>query len=155
KMSDAAITRFEREVQLTSTLTHPNTVAVYDYGRTPDGIFYYAMEYLEGLNLDELVAKSGALPEPRTVFILRQICGSLAEAHAASMVHRDIKPANILITRRGGLCDFVKVLDFGLAKAIEGAESAHVTNPNALMGTPLYMSPEAVSHPDQVDARSD
>jgi serine/threonine protein kinase len=155
KVSDAAIARFEREVQLTSVLTHPNTVAVFDYGRTPDGIFYYAMEYLEGMNLDDLVKQFGSLPEARMVFILRQTCGSLAEAHAAGLVHRDVKPANIILTRRGGLHDFVKVLDFGLAKALDGQEQAGVTSPNALMGTPLYLSPEAVNQPDQVDARSD
>jgi hypothetical protein len=155
KMSDAAIARFEREVQLTSALTHPNTVAVFDYGRTPDGIFYYAMEYLEGMNLEDLVGRFGPLPEARTVHILRQASGSLAEAHAAGLVHRDIKPANILLTRRGGLFDFVKVLDFGLAKALDGPEKASVTSPNALMGTPLYLSPEAVNQPDKVDARSD
>jgi hypothetical protein len=155
KMSDAAIARFEREVQLTSALTHPNTVAVFDYGRTPDGIFYYAMEYLEGMNLDELIKRFGPLPEARMAFILRQVCGSLAEAHAAGLVHRDIKPANIILTRRGGLHDFVKVLDFGLAKALDGQEKANVTSPNALMGTPLYLSPEAVNQPDQVDARTD
>jgi serine/threonine protein kinase len=155
KMSDAAIARFEREVQLTSTLTHPNTVAVFDYGRTPEGVFYYAMEYLEGLNLDDLVTRTGPLPVARAHFILAQICGSLAEAHAAGMVHRDVKPANILLTRRGGIHDFVKVLDFGLAKDVAGTEQANVTSPNALMGTPLYLSPEAVSKPDSIDARSD
>jgi hypothetical protein len=155
KMSDAAVARFEREVQLTSAMTHPNTVAVFDYGRTPDGIFYYAMEYLEGMNLDDLIKRFGPLSEGRMVYILRQICGSLAEAHAAGLVHRDIKPANILLTRRGGLFDFVKVLDFGLVKALDGQEQANVTNPNALMGTPLYLSPEAVNQPDAVDARTD
>jgi hypothetical protein len=155
KMSDVAIARFEREVQLTSALTHPNTVAVFDYGRTPDGIFYYAMEYLEGMNLDDLVKRFGPLPEARMVFILRQVCGSLAEAHAADLVHRDIKPANIILTRRGGLHDYVKVLDFGLAKALDDREKAGVTSPNALMGTPLYLSPEAVNQPDHVDARTD
>jgi eukaryotic-like serine/threonine-protein kinase len=155
KMSDTAIARFEREVQLTSALTHPNTVAIFDYGRTPEGIFYYAMEYLEGMNLDELIKRFGPLQEARMVFILRQVCGSLAEAHAAGLVHRDIKPANIILTRRGGLNDFVKVLDFGLAKALDSQERASVTSPNAVMGTPLYLSPEAVNQPDQVDARSD
>jgi hypothetical protein len=155
KMSDAAIARFEREVQLTSALTHPHTVAVYDYGRTPDGIFYYAMEYLEGMNLDDLIKRFGALPEARMVYILHQVCESLAEAHAAGLVHRDVKPANIILTRRGGMHDFVKVLDFGLAKAQGGQERAGVTSPNALMGTPLYLSPEGVNQPDQVDARSD
>jgi hypothetical protein len=155
KMSDAAVARFQREVQLTSALTHPNTVAVFDYGRTPDGIFYYAMEYLEGMNLDDLIQRCGPLPEARLVYLLRQVCGSLAEAHAASLVHRDIKPANIFLTCRGGMHDFVKVLDFGLAKALDGQDKANVTSPNALMGTPLYLSPEAVNRPEEVDARSD
>lgn len=155
KMSDAAIARFEREVQLTSALTHPNTVAVFDYGRTPDGIFYYAMEYLEGMNLDDLVKRFGPLPEARMAFILRQACGSLAEAHAVGLVHRDVKPANIILTRRGGQHDFVKVLDFGLAKALDGEGKLSVTSPNALMGTPLYMSPEAINQPELVDARAD
>ncbi|MFL5327573.1 MAG: serine/threonine protein kinase [Gemmataceae bacterium] len=155
KISPAAIARFEREVQLTATLTHPNTIAIFDYGHTPEGIFYYAMEYLEGMNLDDLVSKFGPVNEGRLLYIVRQISGSLAEAHAAGMVHRDIKPANIVLTRRGGMCDFVKVLDFGLAKSLDTAESANVTSANAMMGTPLYMSPEAVSRPHEVDGRSD
>lgn len=155
KMSDTAIARFEREVQLTSALTHPNTVAVFDYGRTPDGIFYYAMEFLDGMNLDDFVKRFGPLSEARMVYLLKQICGSLAEAHALGMVHRDIKPANIFLTRRGGLHDFVKVLDFGLVKLATGSEQANVTNPNALMGTPYYLSPEAVSDPESLDARAD
>lgn len=155
KMSDAAVARFEREVQMTGTLTHPNTVAIYDYGRTPDGIFYYAMEYLDGINLDDLVARHGPLPDNRLLHLLRQICGSLAEAHAQGLVHRDIKPANIFLTTRGGLRDFVKVLDFGLVKALDDGASANVTSANAVTGTPLYLSPEAVREPDKVDARSD
>jgi hypothetical protein len=153
-ISEATIARFEREVQLTSGLTHPNTVAIYDFGRTPEGIFYYAMEYLEGTNLDNLVSRVGPLPEARVVYILRQICGSLAEAHAGGLVHRDIKPANIFLTCRGGMHDFVKVLDFGLVKTL-GSEDAHLTNANAVTGTPLYLSPEAVNQPDHVDPRSD
>lgn len=155
KMSDAAVARFEREVQLTSVLTHPNTVGVFDYGRTPDGIFYYAMEYLDGMTLEDLVKRFGPLPEARVLYLLRQICGSLAEAHGLGLVHRDIKPANIFLTRRGGMPDFVKVLDFGLVKALDGHETANVTNPNALMGTPLYMSPEAVNQSEALDARAD
>jgi hypothetical protein len=155
KVSDAAIARFEREVQLTGLLNHPNTIAIYDYGRTPDGIFYYAMEYLEGINLDELVSRTGPLPEARAVYILKQVCGSLAEAHAAGLVHRDIKPANIFLTRRGLMADFVKVLDFGLVKSLESADSANVTAANAVTGTPLYLSPEAMNSPDKVDAHSD
>lgn len=155
QMSESAIARFEREVQLTSSLTHPNTVSVFDYGRTPDGIFYYAMEYLDGLNLEDLVKRFGPLPESRLVYILKQACGALAEAHSAGMVHRDIKPANIFLTCRGGAHDFVKVLDFGLVKSLEIADQANLTNPNTVTGTPYYLSPEAVNHPDQVDARAD
>jgi serine/threonine protein kinase len=154
-MSDRAVARFEREVQLTSGLTHPNTVAIFDYGRTPEGLFYYAMEYLEGMNLDDLVTRYGPLPEARTVYILRQVCGSLAEAHAGGLVHRDVKPANIFLTCRGGLHDFVKVLDFGLARALDDRDPANVTAPNVVAGTPHYLSPEAVSQPGQVDARAD
>lgn len=147
--------RFEREVQLTSNLTHPNTIAIYDYGRTPEGLFYYAMEYLEGINLEELVAKEGPLPDGRALFILRQIAGSLAEAHAAGLVHRDIKPANVLLTCRGGICDFAKVLDFGLVKPVVGSQEAGITAAGAATGTPLYMSPEAISEPGTIDARTD
>ena len=154
-MSDAAVARFEREVQATSALTHPNTIQIFDYGRTPEGVFYYAMELLEGTNLDDLVNRIGPLPEARTVYLLRQACGSLAEAHAAGLVHRDVKPANLFLTRRGGLADFVKVLDFGLVKAAGGADEAHLTAANAVTGTPLYLSPEAVNDPDRLDARAD
>jgi eukaryotic-like serine/threonine-protein kinase len=153
--NEHSIARFEREVQLTCGLTHPNTIALYDYGRTPDGLFYYAMEYLDGLALDKLVQESGRLPEGRVVHILRQVCGSLAEAHAQGLVHRDIKPANIYLTQRGGIPDFVKVLDFGLVKARKVEGQMELTGTTATLGTPLYMSPEAVEHPDRVDARSD
>jgi hypothetical protein len=155
KVSDAAVLRFEREVQLTSGLTHPNTIAIYDYGRTPEGIFYYAMEYLEGKNLEDLVQRHGPLPEGRVIYLLRQACGSLAEAHAIGLIHRDVKPANIFLTRRGGLHDFVKVLDFGLVKAVGTPREAGITSPNAVSGTPLYLSPEAIHRPDAIDARSD
>jgi eukaryotic-like serine/threonine-protein kinase len=147
--------RFEREVQMTGQLTHPNTIALYDYGRTPEGIFYYAMEYLDGLTLDQLVKQYGAQPEGRVIAILRQVCGSLAEAHAIGLVHRDIKPANIFLTRRGGVPDFVKVLDFGLAKARVEEGQVALTAASVTLGTPLYMSPEAVECPDTLDARSD
>jgi serine/threonine protein kinase len=155
KMNQTSAARFEREVQMTGQLTHPNTIALYDYGRTPEGIFYYAMEFLEGLTLDRLVKQYGAQPEGRVIAILRQVCGSLAEAHAIGLVHRDIKPANVFLTQRGGVPDFVKVLDFGLAKARDTQAGAELTMAEATLGTPLYMSPEAVEHSNDVDARSD
>jgi hypothetical protein len=153
--NEHSIARFEREVQLTCGLTHPNTIALYDYGRTPEGLFYYAMEYLDGLALDTLVQDFGRQPEGRVVHILRQVCGSLAEAHAQGLVHRDIKPANIFLTQRGGIPDFVKVLDFGLVKARKVEGQVELTGATATLGTPLYMSPEAVEHPDRVEPRSD
>jgi hypothetical protein len=151
---EAGIARFEREVQLTSQLNHPNTIAIYDFGRTPDGIFYYAMEFLEGINLEDLVEKFGPLPEGRAIAILQQICGSLAEAHDIGLVHRDIKPSNIILTRRGGVSDFVKVLDFGLVKPM-GSNEVKLTASNALIGTPLYLSPEGIERPNEVDLRTD
>ncbi len=154
KVSDSGLARFEREVQATSALTHPNTIQIFDYGRTPERIFYYAMELLEGMNLDDLVARHGALSEARAIYLLRQACGSLAEAHASGFIHRDVKPANMFLTVRGGLHDFVKVLDFGLVKTAE-SEDANLTSANAVTGTPLYLSPEAVTRPDQLDARAD
>jgi len=147
--------RFEQEVQMTSQLTHPNTIALYDYGRTREGVFYYAMEYLEGLTLDRLVKSHGPQPEGRVISILIQMCGSLGEAHTIGLVHRDIKPANVFLTRRGGLADFVKVLDFGLVKARATEGQLELTGATSTLGTPLYMSPEAVEHPNQVDARAD
>jgi serine/threonine protein kinase len=154
-VSDTAILRFEREVQLTSGLTHPNTVAIYDYGRTPEGVFYYAMEYLEGINLDALIKEHGPLPEARAMYILLQVCASLAEAHAAGLIHRDVKPANVFLTSRGGQYDFVKVLDFGLAKLASDEHESHLTATDTVAGTPLYVSPEAITHPEQIDARAD
>ena len=134
-----AVARFEREVQLTSQLSHPNTIALYDYGHTPEGLFYYAMEYLEGLSLAQLIEKYGPQPEGRVIHILRQVCASLAEAHSKGLVHRDIKPHNIFLTSRGGIPDFVKVLDFGLVKARDLPAQPQITGANATLGTPLYM----------------
>jgi tRNA A-37 threonylcarbamoyl transferase component Bud32 len=151
--NETNIAQFEHEVQMTSQLTHPNTVAIYDYGRTPEGLFYYAMEYLRGIDLDRLVREFGPQPEGRVIHILRQVCGSVAEAHRIGLIHRDIKPANIVLTRRGSVCDVVKVLDFGLVKAPHlhprGVEA------NAVVGTPHFMPPEAIQSPDSVDSRSD
>lgn len=148
--------RFEREVQATAQLAHPNTIAIYDYGHTDEGIFYYAMEYLSGGSLFQLVSEFGPLPQARVVHILKQALGSLAEAHAAGLVHRDIKPANIMIALRGGVPDMIKVLDFGLVKDLtnQDADSA-LTASNALTGTPHYMAPEAITSPELVDQRSD
>jgi hypothetical protein len=147
------VARFEREVQLTSQLTHPNTVAIYDYGRTPDNEFYYAMEFLDGIDLEELVAHDGPQPPGRVRHLLRQIAGALAEAHARGVVHRDVKPSNIMLCERGLLPDVVKVLDFGLARELEGGRS-DVTQAGQLAGTPLYMSPEQVRS-EPLDGRSD
>jgi tRNA A-37 threonylcarbamoyl transferase component Bud32 len=155
QVDEIALARFEREVQLTSQLSHPNTVVVYDYGRNADGIFYYAMEYLDGINLENLVRRFGPQPPGRVTSILAQVCGSLAEAHAAGLIHRDIKPANILITDRGGQADVVKVLDFGLIKQVEGKIPVNLTLAGETAGTPLYMAPEAMEQPDSVDARCD
>jgi serine/threonine-protein kinase len=150
------IARFEREVRATSRLSHPNTVAIYDYGRTEDGIFYYAMEHLEGCDLQSLVEQQGPLCASRVVHVLSQIAGALVEAHAAGLVHRDLKPANVFLCERGGLKDTVKVLDFGLVKetGLERAGTAQ-TDVNVLLGTPAYLAPEAIHSPAAVDARSD
>ena len=156
-----ALTRFEREVRRTAMLTHPNTVTVFDYGRTAEGVFYYAMELLEGASLDELVDVDGPQPEERVIHILEQVAGSLAEAHDAGLIHRDVKPANILVVDRGGISDLVKVVDFGLVKDVGYTAPGEVTNApaltrdNTITGTPLYMSPETVVAPETVDARTD
>jgi eukaryotic-like serine/threonine-protein kinase len=152
-----AIERFEREVQLTCQLTHPNTIQVYDYGKTPDGIFYYAMEYLHGVNLHDLVARFGVLPESRVAYILAQICDSLAEAHSLGLIHRDIKPGNIFLCRRGGMADCVKVLDFGLVREFRSSTDTEVVSKTEelIEGTPWFMPPEAVTGESIGDPRSD
>ncbi len=153
--TEEQITRFEREVQLTSQLTNPNTVAIYDYGRTSDGTFYYVMEYLSGFDLARLVEEAGPLPEGRVIYILAQACSSLAEAHSVGLIHRDIKPSNIMICQRGGLHDVVKVLDFGLVKELENQEETLLTAAGFVSGTPGYLSPESIKAPDGVDRRGD
>ena len=155
KSSPAALARFEREVQLTASLSHPNTVSVFDYGHTPDGVFYYAMEYLEGTDLDALVRKDGPQPPARVAHVLRQVASALVEAHGIGLIHRDIKPENIILCERGGIPDVAKVVDFGLVRDLEPASGARLTQANVLQGTPLYLSPEAIRAPDAVDARSD
>jgi hypothetical protein len=153
---ESAVKRFEQEVQLTSALTHPNTIAIYDFGRTSDGVFYYVMEYLDGLTLEDLVTHAGAQPPARVVHILVQICGALTEAHAAGLIHRDIKPANLMLTVRGGVPDHVKVLDFGLVKTQVASDGdAGLSMAGALVGTPAYLPPEAIANPLHIDSRSD
>jgi serine/threonine-protein kinase len=150
-----AIERFEREVQLTSQLTHPNTIAIYDFGRTPEGIFYYAMEYLDGIDLADLIRIGGAVPPSRVVHLMRQVCGSLAEAHARGLVHRDVKPSNIMVSVRGGEADFVKVLDFGLVKRIDRNPDRLLTTMGVVFGTPGFIPPETIVDPLAFDARGD
>lgn len=151
-----ALARFEREVQRTAMLTHPNTVTVFDYGQTTDGVFYYAMELLEGASLQEIVDVDGPQPAERVIHLLEQAAGSLAEAHDAGLIHRDIKPGNILVVDRGGIADLVKVVDFGLVKDVRSeAADATVTNVGSITGTPLYMAPEMITAADTVDARTD
>lgn len=147
--------RFEREVRYTSQLTHPNTIQVYDYGHTPEGVFYYAMEYLEGITLEDLVKQTGPLEPSRALRIFEQICGSLAEAHARGMIHRDLKPENIMVCYRGGIGDFVKVLDFGLVKHFEGSLDVSLSHASALVGTPTYMAPEAMAGSQNLSAAAD
>jgi len=152
KVGESSLERFEREVQATALLSHPNTVAIFDYGRTPDGIFYYAMEHLDGIDLESLVRAHGPQPPARVVHILKQVCGSLGEAHEGGLIHRDVKPANIILCERGGAPDVAKVVDFGLVKDLE--ETHDITKADTLTGTPLYLAPEAIRG-EEVDGRSD
>ncbi|MEJ2605007.1 MAG: serine/threonine-protein kinase, partial [Gammaproteobacteria bacterium] len=152
--SDAARKRFEHEVRLTSSLSHPNTVSIYDFGRTSDGTLYYAMELLEGGTLDRVVQISGPLPPGRVIHFLEQACGSLAEAHSRGLIHRDIKPSNLIVCERGGLCDVIKVVDFGLVKEI-AATDGNVTQGDVLVGTPFFMAPETITEAGQAGPKSD
>ncbi len=135
--------RFEMEVRRTSLLTHPNTVRIFDFGLTADGRFYYAMELLDGADLERLVEVTGPLPASRVIHVLTQACGALGEAHATGLVHCDVKPANLLLCRRGGRYDVLKVLDFGLARNVRGREDPD-DDDGAVFGTPMTMAPEVI-----------
>jgi eukaryotic-like serine/threonine-protein kinase len=150
------IRRFQREAEAASALQSPHTIRLYDFGQTRVGTFYFVMELLEGMDLETLVRRHGPLPPERVVYLLRQACDSLAEAHEQALVHRDVKPANIYTCRLGREYDFVKVLDFGLVKydrdesVLDTIQSADLTT-----GTPAYMAPEMASGADPVDRRAD
>jgi len=147
--------RFEREAQAIAGLQSPNTVTLYDYGVNEEGTFYYAMELLDGLDLDSLVTKFGPLPAARVTYLWRQMCDSLAEAHARGLTHRDVKPKNIFLCRLGLNYDFVKVLDFGLAKWKDSGTDTRLTREGITTGTPAYMAPELALASDEVDSRVD
>ncbi len=174
--TDELIARFEREAQLCSQLTHPNTIEIFDYGRTRAGVSYYAMEYLNGATLADIVEHTGAMPVGRVIHVLRHVCGSLGEAHEKGLIHRDIKPQNIMLCTQGGAFDVVKVVDFGLVKnlyadasvaastqasagqrvaAAPAAMPRDLTQYARVLGTPLYMAPERLRNPADVDARAD
>lgn len=152
-----AVIDFEREVRATCELSHPNTIEIYDFGQTHNGLFFYVMELLPGCNLRELVQRGGPLPPPRAIHLLVQVCGALSEAHGQGLVHRDIKPANIFASVRGGIYDFAKLLDFGLVRQ-SGRQSTTPTSRQSeryTAGTPAYMSPEQIVNFSSIDARSD
>lgn len=150
------VERFRREILLTASLEHPSTVAVYDCGQSRDGNLYYAMELLDGVDFYSLIKRFGPLEPERVVHLLIQACGSLSEAHDAGLIHRDIKPGNMMLCRRGGVFDLLKILDFGLVKeSAPDPEQAKVSAENQIVGTPLYMAPEAISDPAKVDNRTD
>ncbi len=148
--------RFEREVRATATLTHWNTVEIFDYGHAEDGTFYYVMEYLPGMNLEDLVERHGPMPPERAVHFLRQVCQALREAHGIGLIHRDIKPSNIFSSERGKVYDVAKLLDFGLVKSVGlGSDGIELTQEGSLTGSPAFMSPEQAAGRQHLDARSD
>jgi serine/threonine-protein kinase len=155
RAGETATARFEREVMAASRLSHPNNVAIYDFGRTRGGVFYYAMELLDGQDLARLVEREGPQPVARTLHILGQVVAALGEAHDAGLVHRDVKPENIMLCTRGGVRDFVKVLDFGLVKEMKGVTEVKITADASIAGTPLYIAPETILAPDSVGPPAD
>ncbi|MCA9215142.1 MAG: serine/threonine protein kinase [Planctomycetales bacterium] len=150
-----SLARFEREVRATAKLTHWNSIEVFDYGQSDDGTFFYVMEYLPGMNLQELVDQHGPMPAGRAAWFVTQVCDALAEAHEQDLIHRDIKPANIFAAERGGIFDVAKLLDFGLVKPLLDEESAAVSMDGTITGSPLYMAPEQATQDTEPDCRSD
>lgn len=148
-----ALDRFEKEVIATAKLSHWNTIDIYDYGRTSEGTLFYVMELLDGLNLQQLIDEVGCLPPARAIYLMTQACQALHEAHACGLIHRDVKPANLFVTRRGGYCDVLKVLDFGLVKESQVAERE--SKVGRFCGTPAFMAPEQAFRYDEVDSRAD
>jgi serine/threonine-protein kinase len=136
-------------------LSHVNTVRVFDYGQADDGSFYLVMEYLEGPTLEQLVGEAGPLTPSRVVYLLRQVCGALAEAHGAGLVHRDLKPSNVIVATLGGQRDVAKLLDFGLVQNLSTVTDERLTRTGMVLGTPAYMSPEQAAGDSTVDARGD
>jgi eukaryotic-like serine/threonine-protein kinase len=157
--AQAQLRRFEREAQATALLRSEHSIRLFDFGATEDGSFYYVMELLDGRDLETLVKQFGPLPYERAMYLLRQICHSLAEAHARGLVHRDVKPANIFLCRMGLDFDFVKVLDFGLVQTRKPDAASAVTETlitaQQLIGTPAYMAPELILGRHDVDRRAD
>jgi len=152
--NEATIARFKREARMASRLGHPNSIQIFDYGETADGRLFYAMEYVDGLNLAQLLTLEGPLTVGRSIYLLKQISGALEEAHALGLLHRDLKPSNIMVGRKGGLGDVVKILDFGIASSVSGV-SEDITRSNNVVGTPVYLAPERIRRPQQLDFRSD
>jgi len=154
---DQLLKRFEREATLTAQLESEHTIQLFDYGSGPDGSFYYVMEYLNGKNLQELVVRFGPIPPERTIYLLLQVCDSLAEAHGLGFIHRDIKPANIFLCRKGFKCDHAKVLDFGLVRNISTnqMDSTGLTMKGTVPGTPAFIAPELATYGQKVNGRAD
>jgi serine/threonine-protein kinase len=150
-----AMARFQREVQSAARLSHPNTIEIFDYGLTGDGTFYYVMEYLKGQSLGDLVRTHGPLPPGRVIYLMRQVCAGLAEAHGMGLVHRDLKPANVFVAVRGGESDVSKVLDFGLVKLTRDPDAVSLTSDMTVSGTPMFMAPEQTRGERSLDARAD
>jgi serine/threonine-protein kinase len=155
KTGETNLKRFEQEVRLTARLTHPNTVTVFDFGHTPDGLFYYAMELLDGADLEQIIEVGGPMPTGRALKVLSELAGALEEAHGIGLIHRDIKPGNVILCTQGGKPDVAKLVDFGLVKELVEGEDAGITRPDTVLGTPRYLAPEVARSPDEVGERSD